>query len=437
MTETNPDPRPPVRADECVAGWGRCKKALAAVLLLAAGAALGVGYFRLRTALGEVETANSNLEQANKSLGDEKDQREKALAVTLAALDAAFFELSDQLKDLPGSELIRLEILKRARRTLDGLNEFCADDPRIQNYRMQGYDKLGSLEAGFGMLAAAEESFILVRTIAAQLEARFPENPLYAQNRAIATAKIAGLSVRRGDYKTADELVDAVAPVAARQVSAHPNDLKALELESIVRSYLYERAVRSASWQNTEPLMRERCALYRRLARADPDNPARKRDVIDGDRELATLLMNFNKTDEAGPVLLRATVAADALPDRTAPPVRRLRAAVYSALGGYHDSRRESPQAIAAYTTAREEYEWLARRFENVPLYRYQQATVLYSLSITTAQTGDVKSAIRHLEKSEQLLAELTQLNKTDTQYRTMYDKVTGLLNKIRTPKDK
>ena len=148
--------------------------------------------------------------------------------------------------------------------------------------------------------------------------------------------------------------------------------------------------------------------------------------------------MSFNKTDEAGPILLRAATEADALPDPASPPVRRLRAAVHSALGGYHDSRKQYPRAVAEYTTALNEYEWLARRFENFPQYRYQQANVLYYLAIPTALSGDTKTAVQHLEKSEQLLAELTRTNNTNAQYRTTHDKVAELLNKIRTPpKDK
>ena len=207
-----------------------------------------------------------------------------------------------------------MDVLRRARRTLDGLAEFLADDPQILNFRMTGYDKLGNLESALGALVAAEESYTKTRDIAVQLEARFPGNPLYPQNRAIATAQIAALYLRRGDYKTADAMLDTVVPVAAEQLAAHPNDVRALELESIVRLYLYEREVRFERWQNTEPLMRERCALYSRLARADPNNPARTRDVIDGDCELAALLASFNKTDEAGPILLRAATEADAAP---------------------------------------------------------------------------------------------------------------------------
>jgi hypothetical protein len=198
--------------------------------------------------------------------------------------------------------------------------------------------------------------------------------------------------------------------------------------------YMYGREMRLDRWQNVEPLMRERCALYRRLAKADPNNPVRAREVIDGDRELAGLLLSFNKTDEAGTILFRVVAETDALPDRSSVPVRRLRAAVHYTLGGYYDGQKQYAKAIAAYTVALDEYEWLARRFEKLPMYRYQQASVLYFLAISTSLNGDEKTAGKHLEKSEQLLAELVEIDKTDTQFRAMYDKVAGLLKRIRNP---
>jgi tetratricopeptide (TPR) repeat protein len=415
--------------------------ALATVLLLAAGVAFLASYFRLRTALGETETANrtletknAELERANREIRTEKEQKERTLAVALVALDGAFFEVANQLRDVPGTELIRLGLLRRARRTLDGLNEFLVDDPKIMNYRMEGYDKLGTLESGMGASAAAEDAFTKSRDVAARLAARFPDEPLYAQNRAIATTKIAELYVRRGDFKTADALVDTIVPVATELLSARPNDIRALELESLLRLCLYERAVRSEEWVKIEPLMRERCTLYRRLAQVDRGNMVRLHHVIDGDRELAELLLKVNKTDEAGKILLRAKDAADALPDPESPPVRRLRAGLAFSLGGYYDGQKLFPKAVEAYTTALNEYEWLARRFASMPMYRYQQASVLYYLGVAAGQLGNVTAAEKHLETAEQLLAELTLSDKTNVRYRKMYDTVANLLNKIRKP---
>ncbi|MBM3979399.1 MAG: hypothetical protein FJ304_03780 [Planctomycetes bacterium] len=433
--------------------------AVAALIVLGSAVALGVGYLKLRDANTELAAKNTQLDQANKDITaekenvenanksilaekvrteQEKEQKQKTLMITLVSLDRSFFEMSDRLKELPGSEPIRLGVLKQAKRTLDGLAEFLAADADILNYRMAGYDRLGNLESATGDLTAAEQSYTKCRDIATELEARFPGEMLYTRNRLFATAKLGGLKHWRGDLKGSDEVLDAVAPAAIRLAAAHPDDARALELLALVRLELHYRDMRLKKWDTTEAQMRELTDIYRRLAKAEPENPARRRDVIDANRRLAMFLLSFDdpaKTKEVGEMLGRAADEADALPDQSSVAARELRARLKYTIASYHDARKDHAKAITAYKAALAEYDTLAAQFNYLPLYRYSSASLLYSLAVPTSATGEVKTAIAYLEKAQQLLADLVKQHPDDAGYRDLLARVSDLLNKVRPKK--
>jgi serine/threonine protein kinase len=458
----------PVGAFERAAKWARRNKTLAAlfavslaagVLLLGAGVALGVGYFKLKAANGDLETknqllddanrdltakkteleqTNAQLDQANKDVTAKKKEIENTLGLALASLDHYYFEFSDRLNELPGTMPLRLDVLRQARVLLDALAQFRPDDVAVENFRMTGYDRLGNLESAVGDFAAAERSYTKGRDIAARLEQRFPDEELYRVNRLLAGAKISPILLARGDVKAADAIYDAVSPEAEQLAAKRPTDPRVLELLSVVQLQKYSRLLRAKRWDDALTAMRELCNIYRRRAKVEPDKIARQRDVIDGDRLLAGNLTAFktpDKLDEAGKLLERAAVAIDALPDRTSAPTRELRASVQSSLADYYDNRKEYAKSVAAYTVAVKEYKTLADQFADRPNYRYQEASTLYYLAIATSSNRDEKAAMTHLEKSEQLLAELVRTHKGNARYERMHSVVSDLLKKVRPKK--
>ncbi len=426
------------------AKWGRRRPAAAALVgvsgvlllvLVAAAVTFGIGYVKLRKALSDKETANENLERVNTDLTTAKDETQQTLDLTLTALDRYFFEFSDRLKNVPKGEKLRRDVLDQARRTLDGLHQNRPNDPTIQNYRMVAYGKLGDQETQMGNLLAAETDHATSRDIAIALEARFPGNPLYTRNRAVAIVKIANLRRNRGDEEGADALLDSIIPLLNDLVGAHPNEIWVLELEELVSTHLLQRELQNQRSERALARKRELCDIARRLAAADPANPARKLNVIDADRLLVGLLMYVKKIDEAGEVLARVKEATNALPDHTAVPVRILRAAVHRTIGDYEAVREKYPQAIAAYSATLAEYESLATASPDSPHYRYEQAKMLYYLGDTTTREGDVRAAVKYLEGAETLLAALMDVYPDNAGYRELHNRVVEDLKKVRPPK--
>jgi eukaryotic-like serine/threonine-protein kinase len=443
----------PVGPVERAAKWARRNKALAAlvavsalaaVLLLAAGAALAAGYVRLRDANANLETKNDQLEQANRAILDEKekadrekDQKERTLRIALRALDDAYFDQSDRLRELPGTEPTRRWLLDQARRTLDGLGAFLADDKNIADYQLVGYDRLGNIESAMGDRAAAEKSYTKARDLAVRMEARFPGAATYTRARLLALAKLGSIRSARGDEKGSDELLDTVGPAALRLAADHPDDAEMLDLAVLVRFQLLSRDMRRGAWDGVEQEMRELSAIYRRLVNLRPDNPVWARGAIDSDRRLALYLTSPNepsKMAEAGELLGRAAAALDAQPDKTSVAARELRASVQSTRAGYHSALKEHAQAIEAYKAALSEYEVLASQFSYLPLYRYHQASLLLSLAAPTSASGDHKAALACLERSEKLLADLVKQYPDEELYGQLFARVSALLNNIRNP---
>lgn len=438
----------PVGAFERAAKWARRKKAAAALvavsavagmLLLGAGVALAVGYFKLKETNADLEAKNTQLDQANKDITAKKNEVERAqeeteqtLRLSLAALDRFFFEFSERLRDVPKGEDLRLDALKQARATLEGLNRLRPDDPIVQEYRMIGFEKLGTIEAGRGDVSTAEADYTKSREIAAALRAKFPNEVGYKRNWVVVTSKLASLYQRRGDLKAANVLFDEMFPVLNELAVALPNDVRVLELKSGVLVQLLSREMRLDRWDESERRMRELCDLDRQIAKADPNNPLRVRNVIDGDRRLAMMLLVVNKVGEAEQILLRAQKEADALPDRTSVPVRRLRAAVHGSLGSLFDKQKQYSKAIPAYREALAEYIALEAEFEKSPLYRFQRIDTLTYLAYSTVLGGDRAAGLKLLEEAEQMIIALTTQHPTDTSFRALRTRISELLTEVR-----
>ncbi|MCE9564855.1 MAG: protein kinase [Planctomycetes bacterium] len=390
----------------------------------------------LVASLKREEQANLNLTAANKKVEDEKSRAERTIGLTLHAIERYYFVFSDELKSLPKAETLRLEVLTKARSTLETLNQFQPDNLQIERFRMEGYDRLGNIESQMGNTTAAESDYTKSRDIAAALERRNPNDVAYKRHRLLTISKIATLQLRRGETKTADALFDSLLPELTALVAAHPNNVSVLVLESIVRLQLLEREMRHGRWDGVEARMREMSDLYRRLAKADKENPARVLAVIDGDRQLALLLMDLEKLDAAITPLTDALQGLAVLPEPLSPDGRKLRANVAATVGTYYQRRSAHYQAFMALSAALQDYETLAAEFSESPIYLYKRGEMLWALAISASALGDVVVARNYLARSEAVLAALTRDHPNDVNYRSFHERVAKLLKAI-TPKSK
>ncbi len=455
--------REPIRARpvgfwERTTKWARRKPWQAAAaglgLLLGVGLAVGLVFFaqknrEIRDAYDQLASANTELETTNNTLSAALKREEKAntdltaaknlaeaenhraeqtLGLALNALTRYYFTFSDRLKEIPQAEKLRLDVLRQARGTFDDLSRFQPDNTRLQQFRMEGYDRLGNLETQMGNLIAAEGDHSKARDIAAKLATRFPDEPSYKSDRILMIAKIASIHIRRGDPKAADILLDLVLPEMNALVATHPENPSVLDMELAVRPQLLNREVRLGHWNDVETRLREMCDFYRRLAKTDKDNPAKVLAVIDADRQLAVFLTDLEKFDEASATLNEAARGIAALKEPLSVNARKLRANLAASEGTYFQRRKVYYLAFVVYAAALNDYEMLAKDFPDSPFYAYQQADTLRYLTIVTSAIGDPWVALRYLERAQKILAGLTNDYPDNATYRSTYEDVSRLL---------
>lgn len=459
--------REPIRARpvgfwERTSKWARRKPWQAAAaglgLLLGVGLAGGLVFFgqknrEIRDAYDQLASANTELETANTTLSAALKREEKAnsdltaaknvaeaenhraeqtLLLALEALNRYYFTFSDRLKEIPQAEKLRLDVLRQARGTFDDLTRFQPANTRLQQFRMEGYDRLGNIESQLGNLTAAEGDYTKAGDIASKLIARYPEEPSYKSDRVLMIAKIAGIHLRRGDPKSADMLLESVVPEMTALVAAHPENLSVLEMELVVRQQLLNREVRHGRWESIEARLREMCDLYRRLAKTDKDNPARTIAVIDADRQLALVLIDLEKFDEAIAKLTEAARGLAALKEPLPVNARKLRASLADTAGTYVQRRGAYYLAFVFYAAALKDYEGLAKDLPDSPVYRFQQADTLRSLATVSSALGDPWVALRYLERAQKILAELTHDYPESATYRSTLEAVSRLLKLVK-----
>lgn len=429
----------PVGRWERTVKWARRRpwQAAAAILAVALVVGLAVGFVLLAEKNSTIRNANNTLQITNAALATEKEiveaekhRAEQTLRLSLHALNRYFFAFSDRLKELPKSEKLRLEVLSNARGTLDDLNKFQPDNHHLQRFRMEGYDRLGNIESQLGNLNVAEGDYTKARDIAASLAARFPEDVGIASDRLMMTAKIAAIHLQRGEAKQADALLDGVIPEMETLAASHPENVSVLTLEVLVRQQLLGREVRHGRWEGVEAEMRRMCALHRRWAKAEPDNSTRSLDVINADRQLATLLIEFGKLDEGSVAISEVLRGLAALPEPMAASVngRKLRAIIAATVGTYFQRREVHGPAFVAFAAAMKDYAALAAEFPDSPLYRYQQADTLWYLAASASSLGNEPLAVTYMQQTERLLAALMKEYPDDRRFRDLHERVLKLL---------
>jgi serine/threonine-protein kinase len=438
----------PVSRGERLVKWARRRpwQAAAAALAVALVAGLVMGFALLAEKNQQIEKTNTHLsralqgeEQANVDLRAEKEKveaeksrAERTLGLTLYALDRYFFAFSDQLKEIPRTEKLRLKVLSNARGTLDGLNKFQPDSRELQRYRMEGYDRLGNIEAQLGNLKTAEADYTKARDIATTLAERFPEEIGFKRDRLLATVKLAGLRARQGDVKGADAMVDSIMPEYRALVAADPNSTGVMELQVVVRQDLLSRELRQGHWDNAEAEMRALGTLNRRLAEADKENPARALEVIDGERLLASFLLDLGKLDDAAVVLNGVLRELAVLPSSDSLRARKLLGITAATVGDYFQRRKLHSVAFLTFAAALQDYQSLSADFPESPLYRYQRAETLWYMAVSASALGDMSVLRQCLEKSDALLTELLRAHPNDASYRSLAALVTKNLNSFK-----
>jgi serine/threonine-protein kinase len=414
------------RAERAVK-WARRRpwQATAAGLgvVLVAGLAVGMVWFadknrEVRSANNNLAATNADLARANTNLAEAKRETEETLSLTLAALDRYFFEFSDSLKNLPGGQKLRTEVLDQARRLLDGLGEQRPGDVVVRNYQMSGYDRLGNAESAVGRIAQAEAAYRRAYEVSRGLAEQFPEELLYRRNVVLGLLKLGGIAQQAGRTDGAARLYEqAVAAARPLEAAANP-DVASLDCLARLQLARYARSLTAGDRAAAEAEMRKLVEMHRRLTKLEPGNTAREMERIDTEILFASLLVTNRKLAEAEQLVLDALGALDRLADQRDLKVRKIRLSIRGTLGMLRDNQSRPAEAEAEYRAVLAGYRELAAEFKDNPAYRYQVGMSLWWLGQFARFGGRTFEALRHLHEARDELTALAREFPGDDQYK-------------------
>ncbi len=246
--------------------------------------------------------------------------------------NAFLFEFHEAIQNLPGSMPARQLVVKRAAEYLDSLSKEAQHDSTLQRELATAFERLaeiqggaagvnigdnkgalesyakalairrallerapadaadveaiaqlevllGSFFAGTGELKRAEDSF---RSAVQRLEglANRGQGPDLRRQRAVAYHRMAYAITRRGDERTALELLQKATPLAEAFCADHPSDASALASLAFIRNDFADRLLIAGRPEAAEESRRRARLIQESLIEAEPNNARFRRDLI-------------------------------------------------------------------------------------------------------------------------------------------------------------
>jgi serine/threonine protein kinase len=433
--------------------------AAALLLLMVAGSILSIGYFELERVNRDLGDRNQELAKVNSDLTDARDQTQQSnqklartndelrdanrnvllaknetqrtLELTLASLDQYFFGFSDRLREVPGGEVLRRDILDEARNMLDRLGKLRPNDPTIRDYRATGYYKLSVAEDNLGRIAQARDALQSAQDVNAGLATEFPAVHNHRRRYALATLMLANKLIQLGDSSAAGPLYAEAVKLSDELLEQHPEDVSVLELAALVQYNRYGRSLTQGRDADAEKALRKVVDVRRRLASKKAD-PASSFDAFDAEMSLAGFLVMANQAAEADSLLtgVKDKLAARE-PGSPSLQEKKLRATLHSNLAMLRQHQKQTKIAEQEYRTAALAYESLAAEFPRVPLFRLQAAENWFyhgNVAAFDMRAGEARPSYR---KAIDMLEKLVKDYPTSLQYKSVLQRVQEQLRKL------
>lgn len=408
----------PVGLAERAVKWAKRRKAAAALVGMSVVCAAVVAGTAVRLAVlgAELRTANEQLTRTNGELAATNVKLERQTHETNAAYDQALndldrysFGLGSRLKDLPRSDRLRTELLADAAASLANLERVWPGDPRIQNYRLTGYDRLGGAYLQAGRLDDAEAAFRRALAINDELLAAAPDSRALLPNRPILELNLARIAAERGKADEAAKLRAAAAGHAAALPADQPETARGTELRYLLGMAAAHDALAAKKPADAVAGLRDAVAAAEVLAEKDPKNPQRMYDLVQARSALGGLLAHLNRTDDAAAVFAQATRDLEHVADPDGLSARRTRASLRGQLGVLYDRLKRPADVEKEYLASAAEYESLAADYPQQPAFQFQAALAWQSLALLKLTPAELPAAKDRYLKARQHFAALAK----------------------------
>jgi hypothetical protein len=286
------------------------------------------------------------LSDTNGKLVRSKSEADRMLDVVLVALDKYYFDLSDQLQDIPRGEKLRREVIDQARVTVRKIETLRPNDPALRVFQAQSLLKLGAIELQDDHVAEARDAFDRASELFGELAQSNPEYRPYRVKEATATFRAAQARQLLGEAGAAELLASAMAAADSLYRDA-PEDADVLLLAAVAASERFKSAL-AAGKQEAQTYLQQTVDFRRHRATLLANDPAALAESVSAELVWGEWLVVKGKPAEA-----EATIRAalNRLKERGTDSIayRRLQVLALQSLSRIAEKRSDFTAAMAAH----------------------------------------------------------------------------------------
>jgi serine/threonine protein kinase len=379
--------------------------------------------------------------------------------------------VSEKLRDVPGAEPIRGELLRETLAYYDAILEYAGDEPALREDAAKAAFKAGVVHEQIGESELAKAKYQLAKNRFSQMVVEMPTVPAHQADLALCENNLGSLAARLGNTAEAEQLLRSAITRQRRLLQASPDEVRyrqdialseinlGLALADAGQNDLamacYRDAVRelqhgvsdhstkergdadqrqrlsNAFYNLSGVVAQENPAEAERLAREainllrDIDGPKARANLALSLSNLGTLLSRHNRIDEAI-VVLREAVAMQEQFAIDAPHVVSHRVDLASTRNNLGQTLLDSGDlalAVGEFEKARELFEKLVTDFPDDPMHFGGLASVLNNLGIIRERQGDLASAAESFTRAIELQHQACERAPSVVRYRDFLDR--------------
>jgi non-specific serine/threonine protein kinase/serine/threonine-protein kinase len=354
----------------------------------------------------------------------ERDRAERRFTDVRQLSNALLFEIAPKIERLEGSTSARESLVKRALEYLDSLARESGEDASLQGELAAAYEKVGDLQgmprrANLGDFKGALASYEKARQIRETLLAKSPSD--FERRRSLAANLGSHAYVRWWQNDVSGALAESAQSLEMydRLLAEKPD---ATELQLAAAETRLDRADMfyfNDQTAETYPPLRASLASLETLSRANPEHVETLRLLSRGHTILALTLRFDNKFKEGEAELAKAFAISEALAAKYPQDPVQKRGLLYTYQQGSQlyqevDDARAFEIQLKALGVAED-----AARSDPANSQARQNLAKTYSLlGLLAVRLKKLDEAVRHLEKSAAIFAELEKLEPQNRTYK-------------------
>ncbi|MCH8840934.1 MAG: tetratricopeptide repeat protein, partial [Planctomycetes bacterium] len=322
------------------------------------------------------------------------DQSQQHFQQARRVVDRFGIQLADQLKDTPGTELLRQQLLMETLNYYHGFLDQIGADAVFRDQLAMTHLKAGVVTAKLGANKKAIDEYRTAQRILEQLIADAPEDPKLQSHLALSRNNLALLLAGQGHVEEA--LAEYEQAITAQQhlVATHPDD--EIYTGHLAKSHVNRGTLLGQLGQTEAAIqsLTHAVTILHKTTAAAPDNPQQARNLAIAYNNLSFVQRQLD-ANLAEKSAQRAVEILEHFMEGTnaSDECRADLALCYSNLAAIQSEEGRTDQAIRSYQGAVSLRESLVRKSPGIVRHRSELAASLNNLALLEIRRGDLPAA--------------------------------------------